>query len=168
MFTWIAQNIFASGVTFARVVQVSEPTSSPAWDQAVAGWDHATPPLWRRHSDAVNERLIDRWLPHAVGSVLKTDLFDELVSPGLYPALAARAGAVAGIDISPETVAGARRRHPELEATVASVTDLPFETARFDAVVSNSTLDHLALSGGGLGRIRGAGPGSEAGEERSS
>jgi SAM-dependent methyltransferase len=104
---------------------------------------HTGVALWRLHSDAVNERLIRRWLPAGLGSVLKTDLFDELVSPGLYPALRERAREVVGVDIAPETVAGAAARHPELETAVASVTDLPFSSARFDAVVSNSTLDHL-------------------------
>ena len=130
-------------LTFARVASVRESTTSELWDRASAAWKSGEPPLWRLHSDAVNERLIRRWLPPGVGSVLKTDLFDELVSPGLYPALRERAGEVVGVDISPEIVAAARLRHPQLEAAVANLTDLPFEAARFDAVFSNSTLDHL-------------------------
>ncbi len=100
-------------------------------------------PLWRLQSDMVNRALLERWLPTGLESVLKTDLFDECVSDGLYPALALHAEQVAGIDVSPEVVAAADRRHRDLEATVTDVRALPFEHESFDAVVSNSTLDHL-------------------------
>jgi SAM-dependent methyltransferase len=100
-------------------------------------------PLWRLQSDMVNRALLARWLPTGLGSVLKTDLFDECVSDGLYPALALHAGRVAGIDVSPAVVAAADRRHRALAGTVADVRALPFEDESFDAVVSNSTLDHL-------------------------
>jgi SAM-dependent methyltransferase len=88
--------------------------------------------------------LIERWLPAPVGSVLKTDLFDELVAPGLYPVLRSRGDRVVAVDISPEVVDGARERHPGLDAQVATITKLPFSAGSFDAVLSNSTLDHLA------------------------
>jgi SAM-dependent methyltransferase len=114
------------------------------WDQVVAGWQQ-TPAhrLWRAHSDAVNIRLLRRWLPLGSGRLLKTDLFDEAVGEGLYPELARRAEHVIGVDVSSETVERARARHPGLEARVADVLALPFETAGFDTVVSNSTLDHF-------------------------
>jgi SAM-dependent methyltransferase len=99
--------------------------------------------LWRLQSDMVNRMLLDRWLPTGLGSVLKTDLFDECVSEGLYPALAPRAGRVVGIDVDPAVVAGAGRRHHRLARTVADIRALPFAAESFDAVVSNSTLDHL-------------------------
>jgi SAM-dependent methyltransferase len=88
--------------------------------------------------------LIERWLPGRVGRVLKTDLFDELASPGLYPALRGLADRVVAVDISAKVIAAARRRYPELEAEVADVCELPFPQASFDAALSNSTLDHLA------------------------
>jgi SAM-dependent methyltransferase len=91
----------------------------------------------------VNRALLERWLPKGLESVLKTDLFDECVSDGLYPALALHAERVAGIDVSPEVVAAACRRHRDLAGTVVDVRALPFEHESFDAVVSNSTLDHL-------------------------
>jgi SAM-dependent methyltransferase len=91
--------------------------------------------------------LIERWLPAPVGRILKTDLFDELVAPGLYPILRSRADQVVAVDISPEVVAAARRRHPGLEAEVATITDLPFSQGSLDAAFSNSTLDHLATRG---------------------
>ena len=91
----------------------------------------------------VNRALLERWLPTGLESVLKTDLFDECVSDGLYPVLALHAARVAGIDVSPEVVAAARRRHRDLAVTVTDVRAMPFEDESFDAVVSNSTLDHL-------------------------
>jgi SAM-dependent methyltransferase len=91
----------------------------------------------------VNERLLNRWLPTGLGSVLKTDLYDESVSPGLYPTLRAHAERVAGIDVSPRVAITARRRHPGIEVSVADVRALPFPADSFDAIVSNSTLDHF-------------------------
>jgi SAM-dependent methyltransferase len=97
----------------------------------------------------VNRALLERWLPSELDGVLKTDLFDECVSDGLYPTLALRAGRVVGIDLSPAVVAAANRRHRDLTGTVADVRALPFEHESFDAVVSNSTLDHLE----GMGEV---------------
>src|SRR5215218_4780156 len=99
--------------------------------------------LWRRHSDRVNAALVERWL-RQVSSVLKTDLFDEAVSVGLYPALADRAERVIGIDTSERVIQAAARRYPGLEARRADVRALPLAAAEIDAVVSNSTLDHFA------------------------
>lgn len=99
--------------------------------------------LWRRHSDAVNGRLLERWLPASLGRVLKTDLFDEAVGDGLAGLLASRAEHVVGIDLNPAIVEAARRRHPAIGAVVADVKALPFADGGFDAVVSNSTLDHF-------------------------
>lgn len=114
------------------------------WDSLARLWAGARPtPLWRRHSDAVNSALVERWLPSRVGRVLKTDLFDEAMSMGLYPALAGRADEVVGVDVSGEIVEAALARHRGLRAEQADVRNLPFEDGAFDAVVSNSTLDHF-------------------------
>lgn len=101
--------------------------------------------LWRVQSDVVNTMLIERWLPAAgLRRVLKTDLFDEFVGTGLYAPLRRRASQVVGIDISPAIASSADARCPDLEAVVADVRALPFPDGSFDAVVSNSTLDHFA------------------------
>jgi len=97
----------------------------------------------RAYSDAVNTRLVARWLPN-VDDVLKTDAFDEATGAGLFPTLRSRATRVVAVDISADTLAAARARYPELETEIADVRHLNFEAATFDAVVSNSTLDHLA------------------------
>jgi SAM-dependent methyltransferase len=100
-------------------------------------------PLWRRHSDAVNRRLLEGWLPSRSRAALKTDLFDEAVGTGLYRDLHRRCERVIGIDVDPAAVSVARNRHPEIEAMHADVCGLPFEAGEFDLVVSLSTLDHL-------------------------
>lgn len=115
------------------------------WDAVVAEWA-ANPRfrLWRRHSDAVNTRLLRRWLTDGgVRRLLKTDLFDEAVAEGLYPVLAAAAEEVLGIDVSAGAAAAAGRRHRGLRAQAADVRGLPFDDASIDLVVSISTLDHF-------------------------
>jgi SAM-dependent methyltransferase len=94
----------------------------------------------------VNARLLDRWLPAGVhfDRILKTDAFDEASGDGLFPHLAARATQVVEIDISHVTLLAARQRHPELRGIDADVRSLPFCENAFDAIVSNSTLDHFA------------------------
>jgi SAM-dependent methyltransferase len=130
-------------------------TGREYWDGLAQLWRDARPtPLWRRHSDAVNAALLERWLPQRVGRVLKTDLFDEAISGGLYGALAARADDVVGIDVSGEIVQAATERHPGLRAQQADVRTLPFEAETFDAIVSNSTLDHFDDQGEILASLR--------------
>jgi SAM-dependent methyltransferase len=119
-------------------------TDREHWDEAAALWQAgASQCLWRRHSDAVNSALIERWLPVKLGRVLKTDLWDEAVGEGLYPLLAGRSQEVLGIDVSQAVVAAALERHPGLRGQVGDVRSLDLENASFDAVVSNSTLDHF-------------------------
>jgi SAM-dependent methyltransferase len=118
------------------------------WNMRAAPWlETPLQPLWRRHSDAVNSMLVARWLDNRHGSVLKTDLFDEAVGEGVYPALAARADRVVGIDISSAIVGAAGKRHPALSAHRADVRTLPFADGEFGAIFSNSTLDHFDSSG---------------------
>ena len=121
-----------------------ERTSNETWDDFVKLWLASDAQrLWRRHSDAVNCILLNRWLPRSADRILKTDLWDEAVSDGLYPALATRARQVVGIDVSAAVVDAARGRYPALHARCADVRRLPFTDAAFDVVVSNSTLDHF-------------------------
>lgn len=115
------------------------------WDDIASQWSCGRDKrAWRMVSDAVNAELLERWLPrNPDGRVLKTDLFDEVAGSGLVPWLTASFGGVSGIDISPAIVEIARERNPQLHAETADVRDLPFPDGVFDAVVSNSTLDHF-------------------------
>ena len=115
------------------------------WDSVVEEWAATQrQALWRRHSDAVNSELLRRWLPsHRVTRLLKTDLFDEAVSEGLYSLLAECADQVVGIDLSPGIAEAAKRHFPDLESRVADVRELPFDDVSFDVIVSISTLDHF-------------------------
>jgi SAM-dependent methyltransferase len=78
-----------------------------------------------------------------VRRLLKTDLFNEGISPGLYPMLRSAADQVYGIDLSVETARAARGKYPALGASAADVRRLPFADGTFDLIVSNSTLDHF-------------------------
>lgn len=123
----------------------SATASGSSWESALERLLGArTEALWRLHSDAVNARLLARWLPpEPCASVLKTDLFDEAMGDGLYPLLSLRAERVAALDIAPSVIVAATMRHPALLAVGADVRRLPFASGVFDVVVSNSTLDHF-------------------------
>jgi len=115
------------------------------WDEITPLWERGLEQrLWRRHSDAVNRRLVSRWLPEGTRAVLKTDLWDEAMGAGVYQGLAVNGNEVTGIDISETVLASARDRYPGINAQHADVRSLPFDGGRFDAVVSNSSLDHFS------------------------
>jgi SAM-dependent methyltransferase len=116
------------------------------WDEVGAEWAQTRRQwLWRRHSDAVNARLLQRWTP-AAGSarLLKTDAFDEAVGEGVLPLLAAHARSVVEVDLAGSAVRRLRERYPGTLGVVADVRALPFASGSFDDVVSLSTLDHFA------------------------
>ena len=119
--------------------------TSRYWDGVAADWQRTRPQrLWRAYCDALHADLIRRWLPtEGVGRLLKTDLFDEVTSQGLYPVLEPAASSVVGIDISVGMARGARSRHASIAAVGADVCRLPFADGAFDVIVSNSTLDHM-------------------------
>jgi SAM-dependent methyltransferase len=118
------------------------------WDETARQWmADAGYSLWRRHSDAVNARLLADWLPDGrYGRCLKTDLFDEAFGDGLTPMLERQAELVVGIDVSPEVLNAARARCGARRTVhvAADVCRLPFEDGSFDSIVSLSTLDHFA------------------------
>jgi len=115
------------------------------WDRIGREWaQNHRHRLWRAHSDIVNSHLLVRWLPpEKADRLLKTDLFDELVSEGIYPLLARRANSIFCIDTAlftlrmvPGWPIGPRR-------IGADVRSLPFANDAFDVIVSTSTLDHF-------------------------
>lgn len=122
-----------------------EKAKTDYWDGVAKTWRETRPQLlWRAHSDAVNTLLLSHWLPATrVERLLKTDLFDEAWSKGLYPLLSSSAKTVIGMDISVFSPHAARSRYNGLRAICADVRRLPFLDGAFDVLVSNSTLDHF-------------------------
>lgn len=120
-------------------------SSSVEWDSYAKVWIDDNPQrLWRRHSDALNARLLARWLPQErVDLIVKTDLFDEAVTGGLYTTLLKYARCAAAIDVSPIVAGGARAKHPAMLAASGDIRDVPLQDECADAVVSLSTLDHF-------------------------
>lgn len=101
-------------------------------------------PVWRQYCDQMYGEIVGKWLRVATGeNVLKTDLFDEAVGDGLAVQMSACSANLHGIDVSPDVVKAATDRHPEIRGDVADVRALPFEDRMFDAIISNSTLDHF-------------------------
>lgn len=125
--------------------KVSQQEEQGYWDDIAGSFNRqGQHGLWRRHSDRVNCKLLEDWLPdHDLGRLLKTDLFDEAISEGLYPFLSARCRRMDGIDISQKVVDASLQKYPELKAHLADLRDLPFEDRAFDCVVSTSSLDHF-------------------------
>ncbi len=122
---------------------ITEETSY--WESVADEWKKTRPDrLWRKHSDAINQSLIFRWLPdHSVHRVLKTDVFDEAVGEGLVPFLQTCSPGVVGMDLSFKNVQLACRGETRLLGACSDVRHLPFRDESFDLVVSNSTLDHF-------------------------
>jgi SAM-dependent methyltransferase len=123
-----------------EVVCVSGRVESIDWENLPWEPHH----LWRRYCD----RLHLSWLEQAplsgdLGSVCKTDLYDESLTPGLFPWLALRYGRVCGIDISASVVKSARANCPGLDARQSDIRCMPFLDCSCDLVVSNSSLDHF-------------------------
>ncbi len=131
------------------MTRLGEVIDAAEWDTYGSHWVDARPQQgWRRHSDAVNRRLIEEWLPaRGLTRVLKTDLFDEAVAEGLCLTLLGRASAVVGIDVSDSVLREAARSNESLLCSGSDVRALPFRSDSFDAVVSLSTLDHFPGAG---------------------
>jgi len=115
------------------------------WDNISKNWQQKErPSLWRLFSDRLNTKLFCRWMSNVpVERILKTDMFDESLTDGLYPLLSSRAKYVIGMDVSAEVVKTAQGNHHGLQTLVADVRRLPFADGTIDTIVSNSTLDHF-------------------------
>ncbi|HEX7880939.1 MAG TPA: methyltransferase domain-containing protein, partial [Candidatus Eisenbacteria bacterium] len=108
------------------------------WQDVAGHWRDTLPErLWRAHADRVNADWLAARLPaRPVTTLLKTDLFDEAATGGLYPLLSRHARVVVGMDISSTTARGAGQRARGIAATCADARRLPFADGSFDVVVS--------------------------------
>ena len=81
----------------------------------------------------------------SVGASRGTRLLDVATGPGFIAGAAAERGSsVVGLDFSAAMIAEARRRQPAVTFREGDAEALPFEAGRFDAVVMNFGLLHLA------------------------
>jgi SAM-dependent methyltransferase len=104
-------------------------------------------PVTARHKREAHLGLARTWLSD-LGPVrlLKTDVFEEAYGQDdLLRELLPGARLRVGIDVAYATVSMARARHRDaaLSFLVADVCRLPLQSASFDVVFSNSTLDHF-------------------------
>lgn len=119
--------------------------NSRYWNKTADTWTQSSQQkLLRLVSDILNHKLLQSWLPnHRVNLLLKTDMFDESLTPGLHPLLSKYAAEFIGIDLSVVTIQSAQANCDQLQAFTADVRHLPFPSETFDIIVSNSTLDHF-------------------------
>jgi SAM-dependent methyltransferase len=106
------------------------------WERAAAFYDDAFGGLTAQTAGP----LLD-----AVDAAAGTRVLDVASGPGFVAGAAAARGAdVVGLDFSSAMIAEARRRHPAIAFREGDAEALPFDAARFDAVVMNFGLLHLA------------------------
>jgi SAM-dependent methyltransferase len=133
------------------------------WDQVVAETRQRAPlDQWRAYMQRVYARLLRVWLPPwGAGRGLKTDLFEEAVSP--YHLLPALGPGGVGLDLSLATVAAARERLDRDGGrhlfVVADLRAIPLRTGAVARILAGSSLDHfqdkadIATSLAELGRV---------------
>jgi SAM-dependent methyltransferase len=101
---------------------------------------------YARIADAERRHWWYRALPDLVRTLLGERLrpglriLDAGCGPGANFEWLGRYGEIAGVDYSPEAIRLANERHPETEAVVADITELPFEDATFDLALELTVL----------------------------
>jgi SAM-dependent methyltransferase len=109
----------------------------------------------RQHGELVHAEHLVRYRLAAELARSRRAL-DAACGEGYGTAMLAAAGAseAVGVDIDEATVAHSAARYPEASFSVADVTSLPFEDARFDLVVSFETIEHVAEPERALDELR--------------
>lgn len=118
-----------------------------------AYWDHTVKEVrrgapidaWRAYMMRVYQRLILAWLPSsAIGRALKTDLFEEAVTP--HSPLRDLGTGTIGVDFSMEVVKAARRGLAGAGAfhlMTADLRRLPLRSGSVMRILAGSSLDHF-------------------------
>jgi len=120
------------------------------WNEVARTWNEAEHPnpILAAHKRRVYADLLARWTGgRRPALALKTDLFAEAFNDEEFVSALGWRESLVGIDISTGVLRAARNRASigRLRGYVAcDVRRLPFATGAFDAVISDSTLDHLA------------------------
>lgn len=110
--------------------------SMAGWNRAAARYEEFFVPITR----PLIEPLLD-----AARVAPGSRVLDVGTGPGEVAASAARRGApVVGVDSAEEMLRIATRLHPALTFVRATAERLPFDAARFDAVVGNLVIQHVA------------------------
>ncbi|HEY5847096.1 MAG TPA: methyltransferase domain-containing protein [Microlunatus sp.] len=106
------------------------------WEQAALGYDALVGAVARRLDEGILAAA-------AIGPASR--VLEIGCGPGhLSGAAAARGASVVGLDVAQAMVDLARRRYPAVEVRRGTAEDLPFADGRFDAVVGNLVVLHLA------------------------
>jgi SAM-dependent methyltransferase len=61
----------------------------------------------------------------------------------LHPRLGGTFGRICGVDVSPQSIAQARRENPDIEYQVSAASRLPYSPAAFDLVLAVSVVHHI-------------------------
>jgi len=131
---------------------LSDTETQPArhWNRVARAWrgrEHDNPIL-AAHKRRVYSDLLARWMGDRTPIlVLKTDLFAEAFNEEEFVSGFDWRRSMVGIDISSAVLQCARERTsigPLRGYVVSDVRLLPFAADTFDAVISDSTLDHLS------------------------
>ena len=127
-----------------------EQPTAEYWDDVADSFGHHDPSAtWRAYMQAAYRELMDKWFADAPpGATLKTDLFEEAITPHhLFGALGPNG---VGMDVSLSVVRAAAQRltHEGSRAAsrvlVCDVRSLPLESRSFARILSGSSLDHFA------------------------
>jgi SAM-dependent methyltransferase len=114
-------------------------------DRVRAGYDAVAATYEEQFADELDRKPLERGV---------LDAFCEMAPPGaiadigcgpghITRYLAERRDDVLGVDLSPEMIAVARRRHPRLQFAVASMLRLPYADGAWTGVVTMYSIIHL-------------------------
>ena len=121
--------------------------SAHYWDDVLTTARESAPiHVWRTYMQRVYQCLVQDWLPAVEsGRSLKTDLFEEAVTP--HYLLADLGPRSIGIDVSPGVVQAARKRLASdqrvFSLLVGDVRQLPIKSGTIRHILSGSSLDHF-------------------------